>query len=50
MSIPKIVEAVLKTHTFNAKPKLSDVIALDAWARQEANNVITTLEKKQHVL
>ncbi len=49
MSIPKIVAAVLKAHAFNAKPKLSDVIAMDAWARKEAGNVISSLEKKHHV-
>lgn len=49
MSIPKVVERVLAAHKFIASPRLSEVLSLDAWSRQEAARIISTMEKKQHV-
>jgi len=50
MAIPRVVETVLKAHRFQPSPKLSDVLVMDAWARERAQHVISLLEKKHHVL
>ena len=36
LAIPKIVEKVMRRHTRVANPDLSDIMAADIWARQEA--------------
>ncbi len=36
LTIPKIVEKVMRRHTRVANPDLSDIMAADIWARQEA--------------
>jgi 1-deoxy-D-xylulose-5-phosphate reductoisomerase len=50
MAIPKIVEVVVSAHAFKATPRLSEVVALDAWAREEAGRKILSLEKKHDVV
>lgn len=46
MSIPAVVAAVLKKHNVRNKPALEHVFEVDAWAREEARQIIGTLEKK----
>jgi len=47
MSIPKIVEHVVKKHRFRSHPSLKDVLNMDSWSRQEADRMINKLEKKK---
>ncbi|MCX5669481.1 MAG: 1-deoxy-D-xylulose-5-phosphate reductoisomerase [Candidatus Omnitrophica bacterium] len=43
MTIPKVVEKVMCKHRNLANPSLSDIMQADAWARQEAYNVVGRL-------
>ena len=38
--IPAVVAAVLKKHKVRNKPNLTDVLEVDAWAREEARQII----------
>ncbi len=40
LTIPKVVAAVLKKHNVRNKPSLTDVWEVDAWAREEAQEII----------
>ncbi|MHB8154583.1 MAG: hypothetical protein ACYDFR_00825 [Candidatus Omnitrophota bacterium] len=40
MTIPKVVEKVMCKHRNLADPSLRDIMQADAWARQEAYNVV----------
>ncbi|MDO8488847.1 MAG: 1-deoxy-D-xylulose-5-phosphate reductoisomerase [Candidatus Omnitrophota bacterium] len=39
LTIPKIVEKVMRAHEKKANPKLSDIMAADSWAREEAGRL-----------
>jgi 1-deoxy-D-xylulose-5-phosphate reductoisomerase len=40
MTIPAVVAHVLKKHLVHSKPTLDDILAVDAWAREEARHYI----------
>jgi len=45
MTIPKIVEGVLKKHKFMRKPTLTQICQCDLWAKEEAKKMIQRREK-----
>jgi len=44
LDIPKVIRRVFNRHRSINNPGLSDVVAVDAWARQEASNVIESIK------
>lgn len=47
MSIPKVVSGVLRKHKPHSKPALEDVLEVDRWARQEAQQLIHNIGTKK---
>lgn len=43
LAIPKIVEKVMQRHKVKTNPNLSEIIRVDAWARQEALRIAANL-------
>lgn len=43
LTIPKIVEKVMRVHTKQANPGLNDIMAADSWAREEAHRIAAGL-------
>ncbi|MCB4756149.1 MAG: 1-deoxy-D-xylulose-5-phosphate reductoisomerase [Elusimicrobia bacterium] len=42
--IPRVVEKTLKKHTVRKTPSLDDILTADRWAREEARNLIGSME------
>jgi 1-deoxy-D-xylulose-5-phosphate reductoisomerase len=41
--IPEVIKRTMDKHVLEKKPDLSDIIRIDSWARQEAENIISGL-------
>lgn len=46
VDIPRVVANILTKHSFQKTPNLAKILKLDLWARNEAQKIIHTLEKK----
>jgi 1-deoxy-D-xylulose-5-phosphate reductoisomerase len=44
ISIPKVIEGVMRKHKNTANPELGDVLEADAWARAEARKIIHKMQ------